>query len=206
MPLTLDPRADSADVDPIDRFGMLFDAALRLDRSLLPEPTAFTLGTADSHGRPSVRVLLLKAVEAGSFVFYTNLESRKSDELRASRWGAMCFHWQHLERQVRVEGRVARVDDAEADAYFASRPRGSQLGAWASQQSREMPHEEALVERLAEIERRYAGVEVPRPPHWGGWRLTPDVIEFWRNMPSRLHVRHRYTRQDDGWTVRRLYP
>jgi pyridoxamine 5'-phosphate oxidase len=204
--MELDPRADDSAVDPIERFAILFDAALRLDRALLPEPTAFTLGTADSRGRPSVRVLLLKAVEAGSFVFYTNLESRKSDDLRATRWGAMCFHWQHLERQVRVEGKVERVEDAEADAYFASRPRGSQLGAWASQQSRPMKHDEALVERLAEVERRYADGEVPRPPHWGGWRLTPETMEFWRNMPSRLHVRHHYARHGDGWKVRRLYP
>lgn len=202
----LDPRADLPTVDPMERFGMLFDAALRMDRTLLPEPTAFSLATVDGRGRPSVRILLLKAVEEGGFVFYTNLESRKSDDLKASGHAALCFHWQHLERQVRVEGRVEPVSDAEADAYFATRPRGSQLGAWASRQSREMEHDDVLDERLAEFERRFAGADVPRPPHWGGWRLLPDRIEFWRNMPSRLHVRHLYTHAGDAWRVERLYP
>ena len=204
--LNLDPRADDPAVDPLDRFATLLDAALQIDRSLLPEPTAFTLATVSDGGWPSARVLLLKAVERGGFVFYTNLGSRKSRDLRARDRAALCFHWQPLERQVRVEGRVSAVSDDEADAYFATRPRGSQLGAWASKQSERMEHDEALVERLSEIEKRFAGGPVPRPPHWGGWHLTPERIEFWRNMPSRLHVRHLYVRDGDGWAVQRLYP
>jgi pyridoxamine 5'-phosphate oxidase len=206
MTTMLDPRADDPAVDPFERFAILFDAALRLDRALLPEPTAFALATVGEDLQPSVRILLLKAVEAGSFVFYTNYESRKSEELRAAGKAAICFHWQHLERQVRAEGSVERVSDAEADAYFATRARGSQLGAWASRQSRPMEHDGALEERLDEYERRFAGADVPRPPHWGGWRLVPHRIEFWRNMPSRLHVRHRYERDGDGWRMARLYP
>ena len=204
--IDLDPRVDDPSADPFERFGILLDAALRLDRALLPEPTAFSLATVDADGRPSVRIVLLKAVEDGGFVFYTNFESRKSQALDATGRAALCFHWQHLERQVRAEGRVERVSDAEADAYFATRARGSQLGAWASKQSRRMEHDGALEERLAEFVRRFADGEVPRPPHWGGWRLRPETIEFWRNMPSRLHVRHRYRRSRDRWEVERLYP
>ncbi|HYD53555.1 MAG TPA: pyridoxamine 5'-phosphate oxidase [Gemmatimonadaceae bacterium] len=207
MPLPdLDPRVDDRTLDPFERFALLLDAAQRLDRALLPEPTAFALATVSPDGMPTARIMLLKAVEDESFVFYTNYESRKGGELAAAGRAGICFHWQHLERQVRAHGPVERVPAEEADAYFASRPRGSQLGAWASQQSRPMPHDGALEERLAAFERRFAGGDVPRPPHWGGWRLRPTEIEFWRNMPSRLHVRHRYTREGSGWTVQRLYP
>jgi pyridoxamine 5'-phosphate oxidase len=205
-PLVLDARADSPDVDPIARFGLLLDAAVRTDRAILPEPTAFALGTVGADGQPSVRVVLLKSVDAGGFVFYTNYESRKGRELLATPRAALCFHWQPLERQVRVEGDVESVSAAEADAYFASRPRGSQLGAWASQQSRPLADDAELERRLAEFTARFEGAPVPRPPHWSGFRVRPRRVEFWRNMASRLHVRHVYTAEGAGWRVERLYP
>lgn len=194
-------------LDPIARFQDLLVAAERVDRALLPEPTAFCLATADSSGRPSARMLLLKGVDRTGFVFYTNLESRKGAELLATRRAAMCFHWAPLEAQVRVEGTVAPVPDEEADAYFASRARASQLGAWASMQSRTLSEPRELEARLAEFESRFAGTAVPRPPHWSGFRLAPDSVEFWRNRPSRLHEREVYVRQPNGtWMTERLYP
>ena len=192
--------------DPILRFQSLLAAAQAVERALLPEPTAFALGTVGPDGHPSVRVLLLKEVDARGFVFYTNLESRKGRELLAHPRAAMCFHWQPLEQQVRVEGPVAPVSPDEADAYFATRPRGSQLGAWASLQSRPVETPGDLERRLEEVERRFAGGRVQRPPHWSGFRLAPERIEFWRNRPSRLHDRHLYTRLGDGWRVATLYP
>jgi pyridoxamine 5'-phosphate oxidase len=192
--------------DPIARFQALLAEAKAIPADRLPEPTAFALGTVDPDGQPSVRILLLKDVDARGFVFYTNYESRKGRALLTSRRAALCFHWQLLEMQVRVEGRVETVTDAEADAYFASRARGSQLGAWASIQSRPMDNADDLDRRLAEMEARFAGTSIPRPPHWSGFRVRPERIEFWKNMPSRLHVRHVYTRDGDGWTVSRLYP
>jgi pyridoxamine 5'-phosphate oxidase len=192
--------------DPIERFMEVFELAKALPRELLPEPTAFALGTVSDTGQPSVRIVLLKHVDQRGFVFYTNFESRKGRELLASRRAALCFHWQQLELQVRVEGIARPVSDEEADAYFASRARGSQLGAWASIQSRPMSSPGDLDERLREMERRFDGGPVPRPPHWSGFRVVPERIEFWRNMPSRLHVRHLYTRDDGGWRVEQLYP
>lgn len=192
--------------DPIARFRTLFDRAAQLPRERLPEPTAFALGTVDANGQPSVRIVLLKDVDARGFVFYTNFESRKGRELLASRRAAMCFHWQPLEEQVRIEGRAAPVSDAEADEYFASRARGSQIGAWASIQSERMQSAGDLDARVLEMERRFAGGPVPRPPHWSGFRIVPERIEFWRSMPSRLHVRHLYVRAGDEWSVQQLYP
>ena len=194
------------ELEPITRFRTLLERARALPREQLPEPTAFALGTVDASGQPSVRIVLLKDVDERGFVFYTNFESRKGRELLASRRAAMCFHWQLLEEQVRVEGSVQPVSDAEADTYFASRARGSQIGAWASIQSRPMESASDLDARVAEMEKRFAGGPVPRPPHWSGFRIVPARIEFWKNMPSRLHVRHLYTRVASGWRMQLLYP
>lgn len=192
--------------EPFRRFRDLLDAAVATERALLPEPTAFSLGTVGADGQPAVRILLLKGVDEGGFVFYTNHESRKGVELMAHPQVAMCFHWQPLERQVRVEGIARVVSDDEADAYFARRPRGSQIGAWASLQSRAIARPGDLEARVAEIERRFADRPVTRPPHWSGFRVAPHRMEFWRNMPSRLHERHVYHREPDGWRVEMLYP
>ncbi len=192
--------------EPFLRFRDLLDAAMALDSAVLPEPTAFALGTVSAEGQPSVRILLLKAVDERGFVFYTNHESRKGSELLAQPKAAMCFHWQPLERQVRVEGSARPVTSEEADAYFASRARGSQIGAWASIQSRPLGNAGDLEARVAEVETRFADRPVPRPPHWSGFRLVPHRIEFWHNMPSRLHERHVYHRESDGWRTETLYP
>lgn len=192
--------------DPIALFQKLVDQARKLPREQMPEPTAFALATVGDDGQPSVRMLLLKHADEDGFVFYTNLESRKARELGGSRRAAMSFWWGQLERQVRVEGRVSPVSDAEADAYFASRPRGSQIGAWASRQSRPMDNAADLDARVAEFEKKFAGQSVPRPPFWSGFRLAPDAIEFWHGKPSRLHERQLFTREGQGWRVERLYP
>lgn len=192
--------------DPFARFQQVFAQALAVPRDRLPEPTAFALGTVDERGSPSVRIVLLKHADERGFVFYTNYESRKGRELLGQKRAAMCFHWQPLEIQVRVEGAAQSVTDAEADAYFGSRARGSQIGAWASIQSRPMSAPGDLDARVAELTRKFEGGPVPRPPHWSGFRIVPERIEFWRNMPSRLHVRHVYERDGDGWRVTQLYP
>ncbi|HKO15477.1 MAG TPA: pyridoxamine 5'-phosphate oxidase [Gemmatimonadaceae bacterium] len=191
--------------EPFDRFVALLEDAKRVSRDRLPEPTAFALGTCDD-GQPSVRMLLLKGVDERGFVFYTNYESRKGRALQANARAAMCFHWQPLELQVRVEGSVEPVSEEEADAYFASRARGSQLGAWASRQSRPIEHAGDLEARVAEYERRFEGRPVPRPPYWSGFRVLPRRIEFWRGMASRLHQRQLYSSAGTGWKVETLYP
>lgn len=192
--------------EPFERFVELLSTARAVGAERLPEPTAFALATVGEGGQPSVRIVLLKAVDERGFVFYTNYESRKGRELLANPHAAMCFHWQPLERQVRVEGDATPVSAEEADAYFASRARGSQLGAWASFQSQVMESPDLLDTRVREMDRRFDGAAVPRPPHWSGFRIVPKRIEFWHNMPSRLHERRLYVRQTDGWRVEHLYP
>lgn len=197
----------AASADPIVRFAELLEAAEGVDRAQLPDPTAMSLATVGADGQPSVRIVLLKGVDGDGFVFYTNLGSRKARDLVANPSAALCFHWTPLELQVRVEGAVSQVSDADADAYFATRPRVSQLGAWASKQSERLSRPGELEERVRDAEERYAGRDVPRPPHWSGFRLTPRCIEFWRNRPFRLHERELFTREANGeWRLERLYP
>ena len=192
--------------DPIARFQALLGEAKAVDPLRLAEPTAFTLATVSEDGQPSARILLLKGVDERGFVFYTNYESRKGRELLKAGKAAMVFHWQPLEVQVRIEGTVEPVSPGEADAYFASRPRGSQIGAWASLQSRPIDPPGELERRVAEFEKKFERKSVPRPPHWGGFRVVPKVIEFWKNMPSRLHERHRYVKLAGVWSATTLYP
>lgn len=192
--------------DPIARFGQLLEQARQLE---LPEPTAMALATADAEGRPAVRMVLLKGFDREGFVFFTNLESRKAADLAANARAALCFHWAPMEVQVRVEGRVTPVTEAEADEYFASRPHGSQIGAWASRQSRPLPDRKELESRILEFEARFTEGAVPRPPFWSGYRVAPERIEFWSGRPSRLHDREVYYPDrgaEDGWRVERLYP
>lgn len=194
------------EANPIARFRALLE---RAHAAQIPEPTAMALATATAEGRPSVRMVLLKDADERGFVFYTNLESRKARELAENPWAALCFHWQPLEVQVRVEGPVQPVSPEEADAYFASRPRGSQIGAWASKQSAPLGAREELQARIDAVVGRYADAEVPRPEFWSGFRLVPEQIEFWFGQPSRLHDRERYVRdaaEPSGWRVERLYP
>src|SRR5919108_6167835 len=177
------------DADPIQRFMRVYEEAAQ---AYPTDYNAMTLATVGVDGRPSCRVVLLKGVDESGFVFYTNLESRKGLELSGTPWAALCFWWPRLEWQVRIEGRATQVPGEEADAYFATRPRGSQIGAWASKQSEVLPSRELLELRAAELEKEFHGREVPRPPHWSGFRVAPDRIEFWRNRPNRLHDRELY--------------
>ena len=191
--------------EPFTRFRTQLAEAQAVDRAILPEPTAFALGTVGADGQPAVRMLLLKAADERGFVFYTNYESRKGRELLAHGKAALCFHWMPFERQVRVEGPVERVSDAEADEYFASRPRGSQLSTWVSRQSTVVASRAALEAALAEVEARYPG-DVPRPPYWGGYVVEPDGVELWKGRRNRLHDRLRYRRDGDAWVIERLAP
>ncbi len=196
-------RESDADPDPVEQFRGWFGEALAAD---LHEPNAMTLATATPDGRPSARVVLLKGFDERGFVFYTNYWGRKSRELEANPRAALVFYWGELERQVRVEGRVLRVSDGESDAYFAGRPRGSQLGALASEQSRPVRDRGALERRLRELEGEYEGREVPRPAFWGGYRIEPETMEFWQGRENRLHDRLRYRRSEGGWKIERLQP
>jgi pyridoxamine 5'-phosphate oxidase len=189
--------------EPFARFGEWMQRAMDAG---VAEPTAMTLATADGEGRPSVRMVLLKDFDERGFVFYTNLESRKARELDVNPNAALCLFWQPLELQVRIEGAVQPVTDAEADEYYASRARGSRIGAWASRQSRPLPSYGELMERVQEYEAKFTRDGIPRPPFWSGFRLVPSRIEFWQGRPSRLHERERFDRDGDAWRVQSLYP
>lgn len=188
---------------PFPLFARWFDEAVAAG---LPEPTAMTLATASAEGRPSARTVLLKAFDEAGFVFYTNYTSRKARELEANPVAALLFHWATLQRQVRIEGAVARVSRAESAAYFCTRPRGSQIGAWASRQSQEISQRSELERRVAEVEARFAGREVDLPDFWGGYRVTPIAIEFWQGGGYRLHDRILYTKRGADWELARLAP
>lgn len=170
------------------------------------DPTAMALATVDTEGQPSVRMVLLKNADERGFVFYTNFESQKGTELLATPKAALCFHWKSLRRSIRIQGSVEKVTDAEADAYFASRPRDSRIGAWASQQSRAMDSRFALEKAVAKYVAKFGLGEIPRPDYWSGFRVIPDRVEFWRDKPFRLHERRQYTKTSEGWTENILYP
>lgn len=170
------------------------------------DPVAMALATADAAGRPSVRMVLMKGHDERGFVFYTNFDSRKGGELAANPQAALLFHWKSLRRQIRIEGSVGPVSGAEADSYFATRGRDSQLGAWASDQSRPLDARATFEARYEEVRRRFEGLDVPRPPRWGGWRVAPERIEFWNDRAHRLHERRLFTRAGDGWSEGLLYP
>ncbi|XXT15281.1 pyridoxamine 5'-phosphate oxidase [Sorangium sp. So ce429] len=192
--------------EPTDPFVLARELLEQRQTTEPTDATAMTLATADASGRPSARMVLLKGIDDRGFVFFTNYSSRKAVELEANPFAALCIHWAKAAEQIRVEGRVERVTEAESDAYFATRPRGSQIGAWASRQSAPLPSREQLIERVREIEARFEGRPVPRPAFWGGYRVVPERIEIWRGQESRLHDRVVYHRDGDGWRVERLYP
>ncbi|MBU8538547.1 pyridoxamine 5'-phosphate oxidase [Falsiroseomonas tokyonensis] len=193
--------------DPIALFEAWMAEAAKTEPN---DPNAVCLATSTPEGRPSARMVLLKGVDhdrpGGGFVFYTNLESRKGGELAANPFAALCFHWKTLQRSVRVEGAVQPVSAEEADAYYASRARGSRIGAWASKQSRPLESRYALEKAVAEQTLRFGLGEIPRPPHWSGFRLVPDRMELWRDMPFRLHERRVFHRDGAGWRIEMLYP
>jgi pyridoxamine 5'-phosphate oxidase len=189
--------------DPIDLFQEWMAEAVRSEPN---DPTAMSLATVDGAGNPSVRMVLLKGVDPRGFAFYTNFESRKGQELLAQPRAALCFHWKSLRKQVRIEGPVEIVSDAEADAYFHSRARVSQIGAAASDQSRPLDKRATLEAKVAEIEAHYAGQPIPRPPHWAGFRVVPTAVEFWKDGAFRLHDRIRFERAGLDWRTERLYP
>jgi pyridoxamine 5'-phosphate oxidase len=192
-----------SETDPFALFDGWFAEALKHEPN---DANAMALATVDQAGLPDVRMVLLKGVDPAGFVFFSNQQSAKGQELAANPKAALLFHWKSLRRQVRVRGAVTPVSEAEADAYFATRARPAQLGAWASDQSRTLPDRLALEKKIAEVGLRYGLGKVPRPPHWSGWRLAPEAIEFWRDRPFRLHERLLFEVAPGGWTTRRLFP
>ena len=189
--------------DPFSLFEIWFALARESEPN---DPNAVALATANADGRPSVRMVLLKGHDPRGFVFYTNLDSRKGAELQANPWAALLFHWKSLRRQVRIEGPVSPVTEAEADAYFATRSRDSQIGAWASDQSRPLDSRATFEARYEAVRARFEGRDVPRPPRWSGFRVAPEAIEFWTDRAHRLHERRLFTRAGQGWSERLLYP
>lgn len=189
--------------EAIARLGELFEAAGQLS---IKEPLAMALATADADGRPSVRMVLMRGFDERGIVFYTSVNGRKGRELADNPRAAVCFYWEGLEQQLRVEGTVAGVSDEEADAYWANRPRESRIGAWASFQSHTLESRDILQQRVAEYEAKFPGEDIPRPDFWRGYRIIPDRIEFWRGQPARLHEREVYEHTADGWKQHLLYP
>ncbi|GAB4018113.1 pyridoxamine 5'-phosphate oxidase [Spirosoma koreense] len=196
---------DKTDVlpHPIAQFRQWFDAAVNAH---IPEPNAMHISTITAEGRPDGRIVLLKDVSDTGFTFFTNYESRKGQELAAHPFAALTFFYPELERQIRIEGRVEKISAAESDAYFNSRPRGSQIGAWVSHQSTVIQDRAELDNRQRELEANFADQAIPRPPYWGGYRVVPDAVEFWQGRPSRLHDRIRYRKEGDNWLIERLSP
>jgi pyridoxamine 5'-phosphate oxidase len=197
-------REEEIDTNPFSLFTSWLTEAIEAG---LHEPNAMTLATADTRGRPSARMVLLKGFDEQGFCFYTNYESRKGRELAENPWASLVFWWGRLERQIRIDGQVEKVSAEESDLYYASRPVGSRLGAWISAQSRVIPNRDVLEARLQQLQTEFAATEPPRPPYWGGYRLIPTAIEFWQGGPHRLHDRLLYTHtQHNTWTIERLSP
>jgi pyridoxamine 5'-phosphate oxidase len=194
---------DHANPDPFGQFQQWFDAAVQAE---LPEPNAMTLATIDTEGFPAARIVLLKDFDSSGFVLFTNYNSHKGQELSQTPKAALVFLWAELERQVRIQGTVEKISPEESDSYFYSRPHNSRLGAWASNQSEVIPNREVLDRQLEALKAEYEGKEVPRPPHWGGFRVKPQTIEFWQGRTSRLHDRLRYRLSEGVWTIDRLSP
>lgn len=189
--------------NPIEKFAQWFGEA---QTSGMKEPTAMTLATATPEGKPSARIVLLKGYDERGFSFYTNFTSRKGEEMLENPHAALAFYWPVLDKQIRIEGTLSPVTDAEADLYFASRERHRQAGAWASLQSKPLDRRETLMQRVEAVEQQYEGRDIPRPPHWSGMRLTPQTIEFWHQRDARLHEREIFTRAGHGWEHTLLYP
>jgi pyridoxamine 5'-phosphate oxidase len=194
---------DKVEKDPITQFGIWWDEALRAE---IDEVNAMTLATVSEGARPSSRIVLLKGYDASGFVFFTNYQSAKGKDLQLHPYASLLFFWKELERQVRIDGPCEKVSEAESDEYFLSRPEGSRIGAWASPQSQVIASRDVLDQQIIALEDRFQGKSIPRPPHWGGYRVKPEQMEFWQGRPSRLHDRILYTRTASGWQINRLAP